>query len=339
MASQKTPADGGPAASDQPAPAPGKAGIKRIREIRLPSGQSAVSALRRGDVSLIEHVPPDQVMGLAASPEIKVGQYASPVIHFLALDGRNPALRSRSLRRGLSYAIDRRALLEDYVLKRTAEAPDAVSDGPFPKGSYADAPDVKPLEGHSWLAKMLLAAARKELNNVPLKFNFEYPAIPEVRAIVPRLAAAFHEAVREIVPIEVPPSQLEGELRSGRRFDLAYRVLKCREPVLEAGFILCPGYDAPPESDSLASAASTEILRLLLELEHATDWTTARSLAQQIDRESRDELPIIPLWQLGDHYAWRDRLTGPKKGADELYWGIETWEIVPWIARDSWETR
>ena len=27
----------------------------------------------------------------------------------------------------------------------------------------------------SWLAKMLLAAARKELNNVPLKFNSRVP--------------------------------------------------------------------------------------------------------------------------------------------------------------------
>ena len=92
----------------------------------MPSGQSAVSALRRGDVSLIEHVPPDQVVGLAASPEIKVGQYAKPVVHFLALDGRNPALRSRSLRRGLSYAVDRKALLEDYVSSARRPTPDAV---------------------------------------------------------------------------------------------------------------------------------------------------------------------------------------------------------------------
>ena len=61
------------------------------------------------------------------------------------------------------------------------------------------------------------------------------------------------------------------------------------------------------------------------------------ALALQIDRESRDELPVIPLWQLGDHYAWRDRLTGPGKGAGELYQGIETWEIAPWIAKDPWE--
>ena len=41
---------------------------------------------------MIEHVPPDLVVGLTGSPEIKVGERALPVMHFLALDGRNPAL-------------------------------------------------------------------------------------------------------------------------------------------------------------------------------------------------------------------------------------------------------
>jgi peptide/nickel transport system substrate-binding protein len=59
-------------------------------------------------------------------------------------------------------------------------------------------------------------------------------------------------------------------------------------------------------------------------------------LAIQIDREARDELPVIPLWQLADHYAWRDRLKGPAASAGGLYQGIETWEIAPWVARDSW---
>ncbi len=331
------PSAGGPAGkSVEPAPIRTKLPIKRIREIRLAKGQSPVSALRRGDVSLIEHVPPDEVAGLRASPEIKVEQYARPVVHFLALDGRNPALRIRSLRRGLSYAVDRKALLEDYVIKRAAASPDAVSDGPFPKGSYADAPGVKPLEGHVWLAKMLVAAARKELNNAPIKLNLEYPSIPEVQAIVPRLADAFRAAGVEIVTVELPFSKLEGELRSGRRFDLAFRVLTSDEPVLDAGLILCPGYDAPPEADALASAASPRILQLLLQLERAAEWPTARALALQIDRESRDELPVIPLWQLGDHYAWRDRLTGPGKTSGELYKGIETWEIAPWVGKDSW---
>ena len=103
--------------------------------------------------------------------------------------------------------------------------------------------------------------------------------------------------------------------------------------------MLCPGYDAPPEADALASAASPRILQLLLQLERASEWPTARGLALQIDRESRDELPVIPLWQLVDHYAWRDRLKGPPTDAAMLYQGIETWEIEPWFAKDPWDSK
>jgi peptide/nickel transport system substrate-binding protein len=286
---------------------------------------------------MVDHVPPDQVAALEATPEFQVGRYAKPVVHVIAIDGRNPALRNRSVRRALSYAVDRKGLLEDYVLKRPSTDPDAVADGPFPRRSYADAPSVKALESNPWLAKMLVAAARKEMNNAPIKLNLEYPAIPEVQAVVEKISDSIRQSGIEVVTVEVLPSQLETELRAGRRFDLAYRVLRCDEPVLDAGMLICPGYDAPPEADALASAASPEILRLLLQLERAAEWPTARGLALQIDRESRDELPVIPLWQLADHYAWRDRLIGPRRDAGELYQDIEKWEITPWVAKDPWD--
>jgi peptide/nickel transport system substrate-binding protein len=311
--------------------------IKRIREFRLPPGQSLIAAMRRGELSLIDHVPPDQVAALEGASDIAVGRFAKPVVHVIAIDGRNLALRNRSVRRALSFAVDRKGLLEDFVLKHAVTDTDAVADGPFPKRSYADAPGVKPLEPNRWLAKMLVAAARRELKNVPIKLNLEYPAIPEVQSVIEKIADAIGQTGIDIVTKEVLPSQLEGELRAGRRFDLAYRVLRCDEPILDAGALLCPGYDAPPDAGALASAASSEILRLLLELERAADWPTARGLAIQIDRESRDELPVIPLWQLSDHYAWRDRLSGPRKEAGGLYEGVESWEIAPWVAKDPWD--
>ncbi len=285
--------------------------IKRIREVRLPAGQSMVGALVRGDVTLIDHVPPDQVARLAASANIKVGSYAQPVIHMIALDGRNQALRNRSLRRALSYAIDRKGLLEDHLLKRAATDKDNVADGVFPKGNYADAPAVKPLEFQPWLAKMLVVAARKELGGQPIKLNFEFPAVPEIAVMARKLADAFRAAGIEIAMVEVLPSRLETELRSGRTFELAYRVLRCDEPVFDAGPLLCPGYEAPPDAGALASTVSPEILQLLLRLERASAWPTARGLVIQIDRESRDELPVIPLWQVADHYALARPLEGP----------------------------
>ena len=198
-------------------------------------------------MSLIDHVPPDQVAGLAASAEIKVGSYAQPVIHVIAIDGRNPALRSRSLRRALSYAVDRKGLLEDHLLKHPATDKDTVADGAFPKGSYADAPAVKPLESHPWLAKMLVAAARKELGGAAHQPEFRVSR--DTRGAGDRaqkLADAFRAAGIEIETAEVLPSRLEAELRAGRRFDLAYRVLRCDEPVFDAGMLLCPGLRRPP---------------------------------------------------------------------------------------------
>src|SRR5262249_15261030 len=110
--------------------------IRRIREIRLSHGLAAITALRRGDVTMIDHVPSDQVASLAETREIQVGQYNKPLVHVISLDGRNPALRNRALRRGLSYAIDRKGLLEETVLKHPVNDVDAPADGPFPKGLY-----------------------------------------------------------------------------------------------------------------------------------------------------------------------------------------------------------
>lgn len=310
--------------------------VLRLREIRYSSARAVVGALSQGEVSLIAHVPPDRVSQLEANAEIKLGQYKTPLVHLIAMDGRNPAIRNRSLRRGLSYAIDRRTILEETVLHRPPDAANTVADGPFAKGSYADAPGVRPLEYNPALALMLVAAAQKELGGSKIELKFEYPAIPEAQAVVPRLAEALRQAGLRIEAVERDESDLESELRAGRRFDLAYRAVRCGEPILDAGPLLCPGYDAPSDTDALASAASSRILQLLLQLDRAPEVSTARGLAIQIDREARDELPVLPLWQVVDHYAWRTRLKGPAETADRLYERIEEWEIQPWVAQDPW---
>ncbi|MBX6314207.1 MAG: ABC transporter substrate-binding protein, partial [Isosphaeraceae bacterium] len=310
--------------------------IRRLREIRWPTSAAALGALLRGEVSLVERVPPDQVARLSQTAGIQVGRYTQPSLHRVALDGRNPALRNRTLRRALSYAIDRKTLLEETLLRRAIDDANLPSDGPFAKGSYADAPDVRPLEYDPLLAKMLVAAARKELGNAPIRLTFEYPAAPEAQAVAPKLIEMLREAGLEIKGVERPESDLERELRAGRKFDLAYRSSRVIEPAWEVGPLICPGYDAPPATEGLAAISSPRILQLLLQLEQAQEWPSARAILTQLDRECRDELPIIPLWQLEDHYAWRTRLHGPGATAEHLYQGIASWEIEPWVAKDPW---
>lgn len=320
-----------------PQPPSGNAGVKirRIREVRYPNARVALGALNRGEVALVEHVPPDRLAELARNPEYKIGKYTRPSVHRIAIDGRTPILRNRNLRRGLSFAIDRRTLLEETLLRRPPDAANLVADGVFPKGTYADAPDVKPLTYDLVLAKALVAAARKE-SGKPIALTFEYPATAEAQAVAPKIAEALKQAGVEIKAVERLESELESELRAGRRFDLAYRATPCGEPAVEGGPMITPAYDAPASSDPLAALASPHILQLLLQLERAPEWPTARGLVVEIDRECRDELPVLPLWQLEDHYVWRSRLKGPSESADRLYQGVETWEVERWFARDSW---
>jgi peptide/nickel transport system substrate-binding protein len=310
--------------------------IRRIKETRYPSVAQTLGAFARGEVALVENVPPDRVAALKATPDVSVGRYARPTVHVIALDGRNKALKNRRLRRALSYAIDRKTLLEETLLRRASDEASRVADGVFRGGDYADAPDVTPLGYDPILARALVVAARKEMGGDPIRLNFEYPATPAAQAVATKLVEMLRLSGVEVTAVERPESVFEGELRSGRRFDLAYRALSYAEPVIDAGPLIVPGYDAPPSSDPLASVASDRILQLLLQLERAPEWPTAKGLAVQIDRECRDELPVLPLWQVEDHYAWHTRLKGVKESAASLYEGVETWEVEPWFARDAW---
>ena len=105
--------------------------------------------------------------------------------------------------------------------------------------------------------------------------------------------------------------------------------MTCEEPIVGLGTVICPGYDAPASTDALSSIASPLIVQLLLRLEQAPEFPTARGLAIEMDRRARDELPVLPLWQVRDHYAWRANLTGPADEANALYQGVEKWNIEP----------
>ena len=161
--------------------------IKRIREVRFPNPASAIEGLIRGDVAMLEHVPPDRLVDLQKEPDrIKVGRYETPSVHRIALDGRTPALRNRNLRRALSLAINRRELLEEVVLRRPPDAVNCVSDGPFVKNSFVDAQGVDPFVYNPLLATALVVGAKKELGGNAIRLTLEYPPSPEARPSAPR---------------------------------------------------------------------------------------------------------------------------------------------------------
>ena len=310
--------------------------LRRIVEVGAASTTLRLAdLLRRGMVDVVERVPPAELPTIAQIPEIQIGTYQTPSVHRLALDGRTPALGNRKLRRALSMAIDRATLLQDQILRKaTPGVATRVANAPFVRGSFVADPNVAPLEYQPVLAKGLVAAAVQELGGQPIRLTLEYPSIAEARATVPKLVEYFGLIGVRVEPIERAESDLETSLRSGRVFNLAYRASRPVDPLRDAGPLLIPAYDSSPSGGGFASAASPRILQLLIDLDRAPESQSARRLAIQIDRESRDELPVIPLWQVEDHYAWRSNIHGINPTTETLYQGVTAWEAEPWLAKD-----
>ncbi len=193
------------------ATAPDVPKVRRVREVRYDSPNAAVAALVRGDVTLLEDLAPDRLAELGAVDGIKVGKYTTPSLHRIAIDGRNDALRNRNLRRALSLAIDRKTLLEETVLRRPSDAVNAIADGPFLKGTYADAADVSPLPYDPWLAHALVAAARKELGGGVIRLTLEHPPTATARAVCPKLAAAWNTVGLEVTLKETAERALDAQ--------------------------------------------------------------------------------------------------------------------------------
>ena len=62
-------------------------------------------------------------------------------------------------------------------------------------------------------------------------------------------------------------------------------------------------------------------------LGRVTSWTDAREALTDVHQLVHSELPLIPLWQITNHYAHSENLQGITAKPITLYQNIESWRI------------
>ena len=303
-------------------------GLFRIQEQVIPDETEGWQSLLDGRVDLVEHVPVEYHAAKPETDQIIIADYATPEIHLLALDGRSPVIRNRSFRRALGYALNRPEILEEQFLKRPPKPDEIIADGVFVKGSSWDDNSAKPQPYDRSLATLLFASARRELKQPQLRLTIDYPARADVARVVARIADDLKQYGIELVLKAHPPDVLETNLVQGSTFEVAYRVIQPTTEHFLIGSGIAPGLYARPSANGLASLASPLTRSNILDIERAWDETRVRQSAQFIDRLCRDELPVIPLWQIPRRFAWRSGLKGIKPGQKSLYENIELWSLT-----------
>lgn len=134
---------------------PGPPGyVDRIELRVLPDATTRVLQLRTGEVDVVGSIPPATADGMADEPGVRVLELPGRTMAFLQYNLEDPALAETKLRRALSHAVDRAAIVERVYFGYGRPAASF-----FPPVSWAHEPSLEPVAFDPDEARRLLDEA------------------------------------------------------------------------------------------------------------------------------------------------------------------------------------
>lgn len=324
-------------------------GPQAVVEQTFPSDDAAVAALRNGDVDVLDRVPPWQVERLRAINEIRVATYKLPTVHVLIPNLEHPLLAKREFRRALCYGIDRKWIVDRVLLGGSSLPGFQVVSGPFPAGVTLSDPirygynsQVQPRPFEPRLASILATVAWASVQNPPDKNNKDKTSdqnepkkaaeppdtkLPELVITLPtdplaRVACQSIQAqlAREGITVKLHELTAD-ELTSNKvDYDLRYAELAVWEPVADARQIFALSGLSPKTANPYVETA-------LRNLDAAGNWKDVRARLAELHEIADHELPVIPLWQTVNYFAYRASLQGVVESPMTLYQNLEQWNL------------
>lgn len=289
--------------------AAGTASVEMV-EVAMADSALAVRALKRGEIDVLDRVPPWELKRVAGSADIAVVPYAQPSVHLLVPNPNKPLAASRVLRRALAYGIDREGILRRSLLGGQAIEGCEVLSGPLPRGAAYDAA-IEPKPYDPALAAVLVGAEPAAASSGGLVLA--HPAGP-----IPRLAC--QSIAGQLAAIGLPVTLRElaiGEL-PGAGYDLLYVESTLSDPANDAWSVLGP--------EGAAGQCSPAMLLALRAVETAGDDAAKTAALHAAHRLAASELAVIPLWQLTEHLAHQTSVSGIGERPRALYEHRPEWQ-------------
>lgn len=306
---------------------------REIVEVRCSSGSDAVSKLLSGEIDVLDQLFPADAIKLKERRDVKVVEYPLPTIHMLVPCSDHEFIADKNFRRALLYGIDREDILKGELLENLDSPGCRVLSGPFPAGLSQDDPlgyaydsTILPRRFEPSLAKLLVTLS-ENLKTAEAKRKDEPP--PKMRSIrlafpADNLSRVACEAIRsqwELLGLEVELV----ELPIGRSYpdpdtaDIVYVSAAIWEPIIDARRLLGP--------HGLAKSEDQLIGLGLRRLEEARNWKEVRDRLLVLHSISHHELPVLPLWQMVDSFAYRANLSGMGSDIVSLYQNAGNWRL------------
>ncbi|MGB1813934.1 MAG: ABC transporter substrate-binding protein [Rubripirellula sp.] len=308
---------------------------REIVEVRCASAADAVNLLLQGEVDVLDQLFPADAVRLQRSKSIKVSNYPLPTVHMLVPCSDHAYLAERTFRRALLYGINRQDILQGELLEGLEFEGCRVLSGPFPAGIELNDPlgygydeKIEPRPYEPPLAKLLLAMNTNQMKAMAARKKVEMPELKPLRLAFPpdNLSRVACEAIStqwKLLGLEVELVQLP----VGRTFpkkdediaDIVYVSAAVWEPIIDARRVLGP--------EGLAGSQDQLVGLGLRQLEHAKNWREVRDRLLELHSITHHELPILPLWQMVESYAYRRELVGMGSDIVSLYQNAGNWRL------------
>jgi peptide/nickel transport system substrate-binding protein len=297
--------------------------LAEIVERTFPDSSSALAALHKGEIGLIDRLSPWDVPAAAAIGGVSVRRYKAPTVHVLVPNPARPLLASRTMRRALLYGIDREGILRRGLVGGQQLAGCEVLSGPLPRGAagerFAEGNDAsvepRPYEPGTGLILANLAANEAlgpDRATGPLVLA--HPANPVARTACQSIARQL-----KLLNLQVALKESKtGQLPRLADCDLLYAELLIQEPTVDVWRVLGP--------HGLAGSCSPAMLQALRQVEAAAGRKEAGEKLKAVHRLAAVELPVIPLWQLAEHFTVHATVQGVAERPASLYEGVENWQ-------------
>lgn len=306
---------------------------REIVEIRCASGSDAVSKLLQGEIDVLDQLFPADAIRLKAKREIKVVQYPLPTIHMLVPCSDHVFVQDKTFRRGLLYGINREDILQGELLENLNSPGCKVLSGPFPAGmdqndplGYAYDQSLVPRRFEPSLGQLLVQLSVTLKEQEATRKKEPAPKLRPIRLAFPadNLSRVACEAIRsqweliglKIELVELPVGQTFPEKDTA---DIVYVSAAIWEPIIDARRLLGPR--------GLAGSEDQLIGLGLRRLEEARNWREVSQRLFDLHAIAHHELPVLPLWQMVDSFAYRRSLTGMGNDVVSLYQNAGNWSL------------
>jgi hypothetical protein len=307
---------------------------REIVEVHVKSAAEAMQQLLKGEMDVMDQLFPADAARLKENRAIRVGTYPLPTVHMLIPTSDHAFLAQRTFRRALDYGTNKQDILKGELLEKKELAGCQVVSGPFPAGiepndplGYAYDRSIEPRRYEPRLAKLLLTMNENQMKS---EFERKKEPVPELKPIrlahppdnLSRVACQAIKSQWELLGlkvelIELPIGQTQPE--EGKA-DLVYVSAAVWEPILDARRVLGP--------EGLAKSKDQLVGLGLRRLEEAKNWREVREALLDLHSIAHHELPVIPLWQLVESYAYRRELQGVGNDIISLYQNLEKWRLT-----------